>query len=61
MKVTFVGHASVICEVGDVRLWSDPWLNGEAFNESWSLFPSPVLRSGKERWSLCFKSTMILR
>jgi L-ascorbate metabolism protein UlaG (beta-lactamase superfamily) len=29
--VTFVGYASVICEVGDVSLWSDPWLKGEAF------------------------------
>jgi hypothetical protein len=25
MRVTFVGDASVICEVGDVSLWSDPW------------------------------------
>jgi Beta-lactamase superfamily domain len=44
MRVTFVGHASVICEVGDVSLWSDPWLKGEAFNESWALYPQPSLR-----------------
>ena len=44
MRVTFVGHASVICEVGDVSLWSDPWLKGEAFNESWALYPQPILR-----------------
>lgn len=44
MKVTFVGHASVICEIGDVSLWSDPWLRGEAFNESWALYPQPNLR-----------------
>jgi UDP-MurNAc hydroxylase len=44
MKITFVGHASVICEVGDVGLWSDPWLKGEAFNESWALYPQPMLR-----------------
>ena len=44
MRVTFVGHASVICELGDVALWSDPWLRGEAFNESWTLYPQPILR-----------------
>lgn len=44
MRVTFVGHASVICDVGDVSLWSDPWLKGDAFNESWALYPRPSLR-----------------
>jgi len=44
MKITFVGHASVICDVADVSLWTDPWLRGEAFNESWTLYPQPVLR-----------------
>src|SRR5690349_17707075 len=44
MRMTFVGHASVICELGDVRLWSDPWLQGDAFNESWTLYPRPSLR-----------------
>lgn len=44
MKITFVGHASVIAEVGDVGIWSDPWLQGDAFNESWALYPHPVIR-----------------
>jgi UDP-MurNAc hydroxylase len=44
MRVTFVGHASVICDVGDVSLWSDPWLESEVFNESWALYPQPILR-----------------
>ena len=43
MKVTFVGHASAICEIGDVSLLSDPWLRGDAFNESWALYPHPLL------------------
>jgi UDP-MurNAc hydroxylase len=43
MKITFVGHASVICEMGDVSLWSDPWLQGDAFNGSWSLYPEPSI------------------
>jgi hypothetical protein len=33
VRVTFVGLARVICEVGDVSLWSDPWLKGDAFND----------------------------
>jgi len=43
MKVTFVGHASVICELGGVSIWSDPWLKGTAFNDSWTLYPQPIL------------------
>ena len=34
MRITFVGHASVICDLDDVKLWSDPWLKGEAFDDS---------------------------
>ncbi len=39
MKVTLVSHASVIIESQGVRIWTDPWLTGKVFNESWSLFP----------------------
>lgn len=39
MKVQLVSHASVIVESADTRIWSDPWLQGKAFNESWTLFP----------------------
>ena len=44
MKLTFVGHASVIFDVGEVSLWTDPWLKGVAINESWALYPQPILR-----------------
>lgn len=43
MRIRFVGHASVVAEVGDVVLLMDPWLVGDAFNESWSLWPAPAL------------------
>lgn len=36
-----MGHASVLVEAGPVRLLSDPWYGGPAFNESWSLHPQP--------------------
>jgi UDP-MurNAc hydroxylase len=44
MRVTFVAHASVIFDIGDVSLWTDPWLRGEAINESWALYPQAILR-----------------
>ena len=39
MKVTLVSHASVVIESHGIRIWTDPWLDGKVFNESWSLFP----------------------
>jgi UDP-MurNAc hydroxylase len=42
MKITLISHASVVIESPDVRIWTDPWLHGKAFNESWSLLVSPA-------------------
>jgi UDP-MurNAc hydroxylase len=44
MKITFVGHASVFIESDSVGLLTDPWLKGGAFNDSWTIYPQPVLR-----------------
>ncbi len=41
MKVTFISQASMIVETEDCVIWSDPWLFGKAFNDSWALFPEP--------------------
>ena len=41
MRVTFISHASVVIECGDVVLWTDPWLFGRCFNNSWALWPEP--------------------
>lgn len=50
MKVTLVSHASVIVESHGLRIWTDPWLTGKVFNDSWSLFPpaafDPVVLEG---------------
>lgn len=43
MRLTMVGHASVVVEEGDVVLLTDPWLLGDAFNESWAQWPAPRL------------------
>jgi UDP-MurNAc hydroxylase len=37
MRIHFVNHASVVFEHGGVRLISDPWLYGTAFNDGWDL------------------------
>ncbi len=49
MKITFVGHASALLGENGVGLLMDPWLKGEAFNESWTLYPAPILSS--EDWA----------
>lgn len=45
MKITFVGHASVLIEEAGVGLLIDPWIKGDAFNESWALYPPAVLNT----------------
>jgi UDP-MurNAc hydroxylase len=37
VAVRLVSHASVILEFGDVRILTDPWTVGTAFNDSWKL------------------------
>jgi UDP-MurNAc hydroxylase len=42
MKVTLISHASVVIESYGRRVWTDPWLFGKVFNQSWSLLPPPA-------------------
>ncbi|MBL7950494.1 MAG: MBL fold metallo-hydrolase [Flavobacteriales bacterium] len=44
MHITFVNHASFIVQHGRVRLICDPWLEGTAFDDGWSLLSATVLR-----------------
>jgi hypothetical protein len=37
MNITFVNHASVIINHNDISLITDPWIEGTAFNNGWSL------------------------
>lgn len=37
LALNFINHASVILDTGPVRLLSDPWLSGSAFNDGWDL------------------------
>ncbi|HTU82280.1 MAG TPA: MBL fold metallo-hydrolase [Candidatus Acidoferrales bacterium] len=40
--IRWVNHASFIIEVGDLRLLSDPWLEGTAFKDGWALISPTV-------------------
>lgn len=42
MEIRLISHASVIIRTSDIQIWSDPWLFGKVFNDSWTLFPEPV-------------------
>lgn len=44
MQLEFVNHASFIVEAAGVRLICDPWLEGQAFDDSWGLLAPSVLR-----------------
>lgn len=41
MEIELVSHASVIVRHGGIGIWTDPWLVGKAFNNSWTLLPAP--------------------
>lgn len=36
-KITWINHASFLLEFGNVKLVSDPWMEGRVFNKSWDL------------------------
>ena len=36
-KIKIISHASVIVDLGEVKLLTDPWLFGNCFNDGWSL------------------------
>ncbi|WP_156885491.1 MBL fold metallo-hydrolase [Massilia niastensis] len=43
MKITFVGHASILIETGGVRILSDPWWRGPCFGAQWWVYPPPAV------------------
>lgn len=43
MKVTFVGHASILVEAGGVTVLSDPWWRGPCFGAQWWNYPFAYL------------------
>ena len=45
MKITYISHATLLIEAGDLRIVTDPWVKGSAYCEQWYLFPKPVAPS----------------
>jgi hypothetical protein len=49
MKVSFIGHASILIEAGGVSILSDPWWRGPCFGAQWWLFPKAWLEPFEDR------------
>jgi L-ascorbate metabolism protein UlaG (beta-lactamase superfamily) len=43
LKVTFVGHASILVETAGVTVLSDPWWRGPCFGAQWWTYPAPFV------------------
>ena len=41
LEITFVNHASVQVQSGDIALLCDPWYQGDAFHKGWNLLSEP--------------------
>jgi hypothetical protein len=39
MKISFIGHASILIEAGGITLLSDPWWRGPCFGSQWWNYP----------------------
>lgn len=42
MKITFVGHASILIETDGIAILSDPWWRGPCFGAQWWTYPPPA-------------------
>lgn len=42
MKITFVGHASMLIEAHGISILSDPWWRGPCFGAQWWVYPAPA-------------------
>ncbi len=44
MRIDFVNHSSFVIDSGSIRLISDPWMGGTAFDDSWAQLATTTLR-----------------
>ncbi len=44
MKLLWVNHASFVVQAGPIRLITDPWMEGTAFNDGWRLLTDTEFR-----------------
>lgn len=43
MRISFIGHASILIECDGIRILSDPWWSGPCFGAQWWTYPPPFL------------------
>ncbi|MFC5459249.1 MBL fold metallo-hydrolase [Massilia niabensis] len=43
MKITFIGHASILIETHGISILSDPWWRGPCFGAQWWVYPAPAV------------------
>jgi hypothetical protein len=42
MQVTYISHACLLIDTGNLRIATDPWFDGPAFCDQWNVFPKPT-------------------
>lgn len=45
MKITAIGHASILIEADGIKILSDPWWRGPCFGAQWWNYPAPFLEA----------------
>lgn len=49
MKITCIGHASILVEAGGIAILSDPWWRGPCFGAQWWNYPLPYVSAIEAR------------
>lgn len=42
MKITYISHATLKIEIGNLKIVTDPWVRGTAYCDQWHLFPKAI-------------------
>ncbi len=42
MKITYISHATLLIEVDNIRIITDPWVTGSSYCDQWHIFPKPL-------------------
>ena len=49
MRITFIGHASLLIEANGLSIVSNPWWNGPCFGAQWWPYPLPHVEAVRDR------------
>lgn len=48
-EISLISHSSILIKVGGLKILTDPWYFGTAFNDGWELSPKPNLDDIREK------------